>query len=75
MKEPAYVANVVKQYRKAFGEGADQVGRKLCRRRLTRTYTEYMFGEDQGSITNIQNLIILVTRDQRNVESSFKEHV
>ena len=55
MKEPAYVANVVKRYRKALDEGADQVEREALQKTFNRTYTEgYMFGEDPGSITNIQ---------------------
>ena len=55
MKEPAYVANVVKRYRKALDEGADQVEREALQKTFNRTYTKgYMFGEDPGSITNIQ---------------------
>lgn len=55
MKEPAYVANVVKRYCKALDEGADQVEREALQKTFNRTYTEgYMFGEDPGSITNIQ---------------------
>ena len=55
MKEPAYVANVVKRYRKALDEGADQVEREALQKTFNRTYTEgYMFGEDPGSITNIK---------------------
>ena len=55
MKEPAYVANVVKRYRKALDEGADQVEREALQKTFNRTYTEgYMFEKIQAVITNIQ---------------------
>ncbi len=53
MKEPAYVANVVAQYRKAIDGTAGDSSYADLSRTFNRTYTEgYMFGEDKRDITN-----------------------
>lgn len=55
MKEPAYVANVVKRYREALDGDIRQADKDALQKTFNRTYTEgYMFGEEPGNITNIQ---------------------
>lgn len=55
MKEPAYVANVVKRYREALDGDIRQTDKDALQKTFNRTYTEgYMFGEEPGNITNIQ---------------------
>lgn len=55
MKEPAYVANVVKRYREALDGDIRQADKEALQKTFNRTYTEgYMFGEEPGNITNIQ---------------------
>ena len=55
MKEPAYVANVVSQYRRALDRKAGYEEREKLNKTFNRTYTKgYMFHEDAGNITNIQ---------------------
>ncbi len=55
MKEPAYVANVVKRYREALDGDIRQIDKDALQKTFNRTYTEgYMFGEEPGNITNIQ---------------------
>lgn len=55
MKEPAYVANVVKRYREALDGDIRQTDKDALQKTFNRTYTEgYMFGEELGNITNIQ---------------------
>lgn len=55
MKEPEYVANVVRQYRLALDGKADPDRNELLCRTFNRTYTPgYLFGEDIGSITNVE---------------------
>lgn len=53
MKEPAYVANVVKTYREAL-DGSHPDGNNL-NRTFNRTYTEgYIFGADCGDVVNVK---------------------
>lgn len=55
MKEPAYVANVVKRYREALDGDIRQTDKDALQKTFNRTYTEgYMFGEEPVNITNIQ---------------------
>ena len=55
MKEPAYVANVVSQYRAAIDGRATAEDKANLTKTFNRTYTEgYLFGEDPKDITNIQ---------------------
>ena len=55
MKEPEYVANVVRQYRLALDGKADPDRTQLLSRTFNRTFTPgYLFGEDNGSITNVE---------------------
>ncbi len=53
MKEPVYVANVVKAYRKALDERVTNNEIKALNKTFNRTYTEgYMFHEDKANIVN-----------------------
>jgi len=55
MKEPAYVANVVNQYRKALDGQVTEADRDNLKKTFNRTYTcGYLFGEDPKDITNVQ---------------------
>ncbi|MEG0729294.1 MAG: U32 family peptidase [Anaerovoracaceae bacterium] len=55
MKEPAYVANVVSQYRLALDNKATSVNKENLNKTFNRTYTKgYLFNEDVKNITNIQ---------------------
>lgn len=54
MKEPVYVANVVSRYRMALDGAATAADKELLNRTFNRTFTKgYLFGEDRGSITNV----------------------
>ncbi|MDD7718478.1 MAG: DUF3656 domain-containing protein [Eubacteriaceae bacterium] len=54
MKEPAYVANVVSQYRKALDGQAGSEDIDNLKKTFNRTFTKgYLFNEDKKDITNI----------------------
>ena len=55
MKEPIYVANVTSRYRMALDGQATAEDKEKLNRTFNRTYTcGYLFGEDRGSITNVE---------------------
>lgn len=55
MKEPAYVANVVAQYRAALDGRPAPDGKENLKKTFNRTFTKgYLFHEDAGEITNVQ---------------------
>ena len=55
MKEPIYVANVISRYRMALDGRASREDKVKLNRTFNRTYTcGYLFGEDRGSITNVE---------------------
>ena len=55
MKEPAYVANVVCQYRRALDGVATPEDKDQLKKTFNRTFTKgYLFGEDPKNLTNIQ---------------------
>lgn len=54
MKEPAYVANVVSQYRRALDHQLTDVDKENLNKTFNRTFTKgYLFHEDPKDITNI----------------------
>ena len=54
MKEPVYVANVIKQYRDALDNGYTPSLQYNLKKTFNRTYTKgYIFGEDKKNITNV----------------------
>lgn len=54
MKEPAYVANVVSQYRMALDHKLTEVDKENLNKTFNRTFTKgYLFHEDPKEITNI----------------------
>lgn len=54
MKEPAYVANVVSQYRRALDHQLSDVDKENLNKTFNRTFTKgYLFHEDPKDITNI----------------------
>lgn len=54
MKEPAYVANVVSQYRKALDGKISNEDKENLSKTFNRTFTKgYLFHEDQKDLTNI----------------------
>ena len=54
MKEPAYVANTVSNYRKALDETITENDKENLNKTFNRTYTKgYLFHEDPKDITNI----------------------
>ncbi|MGN0711929.1 MAG: DUF3656 domain-containing protein [Anaerovoracaceae bacterium] len=55
MKEPAYVANVVAQYRMALDGRANEEDKENLNKTFNRTYTKgYLFNEEPKDITNIR---------------------
>ena len=54
MKEPAYVANTVSNYRKALDDTISENDKENLNKTFNRTYTKgYLFHEDPKDITNI----------------------
>lgn len=54
MKEPAYVANVVSNYRMALDNKITEEGKENLEKTFNRTFTKgYLFNEDKKNITNI----------------------
>ena len=54
MKEPVYVANVIKQYRDALDNKANKNTYINLNKTFNRTYTKgYIFGEDKKNIVNV----------------------
>lgn len=55
MKEPAYVANVVSNYRKALDNKITEADKENLKKTFNRTFTKgYLFHEDKKDLTNIQ---------------------
>lgn len=55
MKEPAYVANVVSNYRKALDNKVTKADKENLSKTFNRTFTKgYVFHEDKKDITNVQ---------------------
>ena len=55
MKEPAYVSNVVAQYRKALDGEATAEDKDNLKKTFNRTFTKgYLFNEDRKDIANIE---------------------
>ena len=54
MKEPLYVANVIRQYREALDHGYKPSMQKNLAKTFNRTYTKgYIFHEDKKDVTNV----------------------
>ncbi len=54
MKEPLYVANVIRQYREALDHGYKPIMQRNLAKTFNRTYTKgYIFHEDKRDVTNV----------------------
>lgn len=76
MKEPAYVANTVSQYRKALDNKVTEADKENLSKTFNRTFTKgYLFHEDKKDLANIQrpnNYGIEIGKISRSVKNMYE---